>query len=109
MSEGDIRRYTLAQIREMREREGSLTDWARLEAMTDEEVEAAIADAPDSDAGPVDETVSADLINGKSAISIRLDTEILDWFRASGPGYQTRIDAALRRHVRAAKRRRKAG
>lgn len=32
----------------------------------------------------------------KAAISLRLDVEVLDWFKAQGPGYQTRINAVLR-------------
>ena len=32
----------------------------------------------------------------KQAISIRLDDDVIDWFRATGPKYQTRINAVLR-------------
>ena len=32
----------------------------------------------------------------KAAISLRLDAEVLDWFKAQGPGYQTRINAILK-------------
>jgi len=32
----------------------------------------------------------------KAAISLRLDADVLDWFKAQGPGYQTRINAVLR-------------
>lgn len=35
----------------------------------------------------------------KEAISLRLDAEVLDWFRARGPGYQTRINAVLRAYM----------
>jgi uncharacterized protein (DUF4415 family) len=38
----------------------------------------------------------------KEAISLRLDAEVLDWFRARGPGYQTRINAVLRAYKDAA-------
>jgi uncharacterized protein (DUF4415 family) len=38
----------------------------------------------------------------KEAISLRLDAEVLDWFRAQGPGYQTRINAVLRAYKDAA-------
>ena len=30
------------------------------------------------------------------AISLRIEQEVLDWFKAQGPGYQTRINAVLR-------------
>ena len=32
----------------------------------------------------------------KTSISLRIDTEVLEWFRAQGPGYQTRMNAVLR-------------
>ena len=41
---------------------------------------------------------------GKSRITIRIDTEVLDWFRAEveragGGNYQTLVNDALREHV----------
>lgn len=35
----------------------------------------------------------------KEAISIRLDSDVIAWFRATGPKYQTRINAVLRSYV----------
>lgn len=32
----------------------------------------------------------------KAAISLRVDADVLEWFKAQGPGYQTRINAVLR-------------
>jgi uncharacterized protein (DUF4415 family) len=32
----------------------------------------------------------------KSAISLRVDQDVLEWFKIQGPGYQTRINAVLR-------------
>ena len=32
----------------------------------------------------------------KSAISLRVDQDVLEWFKTQGPGYQTRINAVLR-------------
>ena len=32
----------------------------------------------------------------KSPVTIRLDADVLDWLKRSGPGYQTRINALLR-------------
>ena len=33
----------------------------------------------------------------KTAVSLRLDADVVDYFRKTGPGWQTRINAALRR------------
>ena len=35
----------------------------------------------------------------KTAVTLRLDNEVLERFRAAGPGWQTRINEALRRAV----------
>ena len=35
----------------------------------------------------------------KKPIALRLDADVLDWFQRQGPGYQTRINAALREFV----------
>ena len=37
--------------------------------------------------------------DGKKAVSIRLDKEVLEYFRQDGRGYQTRINAVLRSFV----------
>ena len=36
-------------------------------------------------------------LHPKEALNIRLDADVLDHFRSSGPGWQTRINAALRK------------
>jgi uncharacterized protein (DUF4415 family) len=32
----------------------------------------------------------------KTSISLRVDQDVLEWFKAQGPGYQTRINTVLR-------------
>jgi uncharacterized protein (DUF4415 family) len=41
----------------------------------------------------------------KRAISLRLDEDVLDWFRRSGPRYQTRMNAVLRLYVKRMRKR----
>lgn len=36
---------------------------------------------------------------GKKLVSLRLDQDVIETFRAGGPGWQSRINAALRRHL----------
>lgn len=74
------------------------TDWARVDALTDEEIEAAVRDDPD--APPIvdeDWFAGATLVmpERKEQISIRLDRDVLEHFRKY-PRYQTRINAILR-------------
>jgi uncharacterized protein (DUF4415 family) len=102
--DGNIVTYTLEELREMRARGESQTDWARLDAMTEEELEAAIASDPDWADIPLDWYKHArphyprDL---KKQVTLRLDPDSLDWFKRQGAGYQTRINAALRAFVEA--------
>ena len=41
----------------------------------------------------------------KRRISLRVDVEVLDWFKAKGPGYQTRMNRILRRVMMEGKKR----
>ncbi len=74
------------------------TDWPRLrrERAADEE--------PDREAaeGDFDWSKATVVIPpAKAAISLRLDTDVLAWFKAQGRGYQTRINAVLRSYMEA--------
>ena len=41
----------------------------------------------------------------KQRVSLRLDCEVVDWFKSKGPGYQTRINRILRRVMQEGKHR----
>ena len=43
----------------------------------------------------------------KEAISLRVDRDVLEWFRAQGPRYQSRMNAVLRTYMAQAARRRR--
>jgi uncharacterized protein (DUF4415 family) len=77
------------------------TDWARIDAMTDEEVEASIANDPDwAEFKDVDWSDAVLVIpTRKKAISIRVDEDVLDYFKSQGDGYQRRINAVLRSYM----------
>jgi uncharacterized protein (DUF4415 family) len=77
------------------------TDWARLDAMTDEEVEASIANDPDwAEFKDIDWSDAVLVIPvRKKAISIRVDEDVLDYFKSEGDGYQRRINAVLRSYM----------
>jgi uncharacterized protein (DUF4415 family) len=83
------------------------TDWARVEALTDREIAAAVRHDPD--AVPLDFDWSEAIIfepPPKLPISIRLDEDVLAFFRAAGAGYQRRIHQVLRSYM---EQRRKGG
>jgi uncharacterized protein (DUF4415 family) len=70
--------------------------------LTDVEVDAAVASDPDwAELEPIDWTRAEVVVPpGKQAISIRLDRDLIDFFKQQGPGYQKRINAVLRAYVR---------
>ena len=45
----------------------------------------------------------------KRRISLRVDAEVVDWFKSKGAGYQTRINRILRRVMMEGKKRREEG
>ena len=76
------------------------TDYRRLRRMTDQDI--ANAAARDKDAARLDiDWSSAEVVvpEAKQAISIRLDRDIVEFFKGTGPGYQTKINAVLRSYV----------
>lgn len=101
MSKENIVRYSADQIRERIARGESKSDWARVDAITDAEVEAQMRDDPDwADFIDVDWSNATIVIPvPKSALSIRLDKDVLDFFKGTGKGYQTRINAVLRHYM----------
>jgi uncharacterized protein (DUF4415 family) len=92
------------------ERVKDRTDWARVDALTDEQIEQAARSDPDWD-GLLDIDWSQVEITRparKQPISIRLDEDVLDFFKRGGTGYQKRINAVLRSYMSASKQRAKA-
>ena len=73
------------------------TGYARLDAMTDNDIAKAVGDDPDAAPLDIDWTkASLVLPPGKDVITLRLDRDVLNWLRAQGKGYQTLINQVLR-------------
>ncbi len=70
--------------------------------MTDAEIDAAVAADPDWAEFETVDWSQAEVVTPprKQAISIRLDQDLIDYFKAQGPGYQRRINAVLRSYVK---------
>ena len=74
----------------------SKTDWARLKSKT------AASVAPEHPEADIHHVMRGVVRRGlkpqppKEAISLRVEQDVLEWFKAQGPGYQTRINAVLR-------------
>ena len=100
-NEERIVRYTSEEIRQMRERGEDQTDWARVDAMTEEELEASIDHEEEGE--PDWSTLTVGIPGPKQQLTVRFDSDIIDWFKAQGPRYQTRMNAVLRSYVEAQK------
>ena len=85
------------------------TDWARVDALTDKEIEEAVRNDPDAVPLDVDWSKAVLVIPPKKkAISIRVDQDVLSYFRRQGAGYQRRINAVLRSYVQQKKNKKRA-
>ncbi len=83
----------------------SRTDWAKIKAMKDREID--LSEIPELDNHFFSE---AALWPGKKKqITIRIDPDVLDFFKQKGRGYQSVINAVLRRFMEVHQRRQKSG
>jgi uncharacterized protein (DUF4415 family) len=79
---------------------------ARLRATTDEDIERQIAEDPDLQGFDDIDWTKALLVvpPAKQPISIRLDADLLDFFKSQGSGYQGRINKVLRHYMESVKK-----
>ena len=81
-------------------RGASRSDWAKAAAMANEQLEASIAADPDEAGMVMDwDSVTVELPKPKADLHMRVDRDVLEFFRKTGKGYQTRINAVLRSYV----------
>jgi uncharacterized protein (DUF4415 family) len=109
MKEHATTTYSATDLAALRAREGSRSDLARVRDKTEAELERDIAADPDFRDVPADWVETAEALMpaaGKHLLSLRLDSGVVAWFRAQGPGYQTRMNAVLRAFMQAADKRR---
>jgi uncharacterized protein (DUF4415 family) len=82
------------------ERRKGKTNWTAVDALTDEQIEAAVRNDPDAVPLDVDWSDAVLVIpSKKKAISIRVDEDVLDYFKRQGEGYQRRMNAVLRSYM----------
>ena len=108
MSKENIVRYSADELRRMAADGKTQADWAKFDALSDDAIDAVRRSDPDF--------IDIDWSNAvavypqpKQALSIRLDQDILDFFKDSGKGYQTRINAVLRHYMQETLKAKKAG
>jgi uncharacterized protein (DUF4415 family) len=97
-SKEHITRVTLEEAKRMK----GETDYAALDAMTDEDIAKAVADDPDVASLDTDWTKARLVLPpGKENVTLRVDRDVLAWFRNSGKGFHTRMNAVLRAYMEA--------
>ena len=98
----NIVRYTDSELDAMLARGEDRSDLDRVRALTEEELEASI---DREEEGEVDwSSLQVGLPEPKRQLTLRLDADVVEWFRSRGPGYQTRMNAVLRSYVEAQRR-----
>ena len=89
------------------------TDWARVDALTNEELDKNARVDTDTLLADDEFWKMAQLVMpsdaNKERITIRLDTDVLDWLKDQGKGYQSRINSILRVFMKTDQARHKGG
>ena len=96
--------YTAEELEAMRARGEDLTDWAAVDAKTEEQLAADTASDPAWDGIPEDWYKHARAASGplvrpkenKRLVSVRYDADVIEWFKSQGRGWQARMNAVLR-------------
>ena len=85
-----IVRHSLSQVRTMRDRGEDKTS----------------PDAPEAESLGAEFWKSARVVmpSGKTSVHLRLDSDIVEWFKANGKGHLTRMNSVLRAYVETQKR-----
>ncbi len=94
----NIKSYTAAELKA--KRADSLSDLTKVDAMTDEELERRIAEDED-ERGLKPDWTRARLVwpAPKQSVHLRLEQDIIDFFKSHGKGHITRMQAVLKAYV----------
>jgi uncharacterized protein (DUF4415 family) len=99
-------RYTARQIKTRISRGEDRTDWRKVDAVTGKPLEASIQADGDDVQGEPDWTQAIMGIPGPNDhINIRIDHDVLEWFKSKGRGYQTLMNNVLREFVKSRQQR----
>jgi uncharacterized protein (DUF4415 family) len=86
--------------RRLSARQKGKTDWKRVEAKGDKALDSAIAADLDANVRDADWTRARLVMpRRKESIHLRLDPDILAWYRQQGHGYLTRMNAVLKAYM----------
>jgi uncharacterized protein (DUF4415 family) len=80
----------------------SLSDWERVDALPDEEID--LSDCPEISPEMFAKAIVRRGIKSappKVQLTLRIDNDVVEWFKSQGRGYQSRINALLRAYMEA--------
>jgi uncharacterized protein (DUF4415 family) len=80
----------------------SVSDWQRLNTMADEAID--LSDCPEITPEQFAKAVvrqGLPMDKNKAQVTLRIDSEVLEWFKSQGRGYQTQINRLLRAYMEA--------
>ena len=78
----------------------SKTDWKRLSEMDDKDIDT--SDIPELDDAFFQNAKLR--VPSKQPVTLRIDSDVLMWFKSQGQGYQTRINKLLRAYMESQQR-----
>jgi uncharacterized protein (DUF4415 family) len=94
----NIKRYTAAELRAKRTQ--SRTDLGRVDAQTDEELERLVTEDEDERDTHADWTQAKLILpHAKQSVHLRLEQEIISFFKSKGKGHISRMQAVLKAYV----------
>jgi uncharacterized protein (DUF4415 family) len=96
--DNNIISYTANELKAKRAE--SLTDWRKVDAMTDNELDEIIA-SDDDERGFAPDWTKAELVlpGSKLSVNLRLDRDIVEFFKGQGRGHISRMQAVLKAYV----------
>ena len=80
----------------------SQTDWKRVDAQQNEDID--LSETPEISTEMFARAIvrrGLKPATRKTQLTLRVDSEVLDWYKQQGAGYQTKINALLRSYMEA--------
>jgi len=96
-----IVRYTSEELEAMEKRGETFTNYAYLDALTEEELQASIDH--DEEGVPDWSTVQKGIPGFQEPVTLRVDRDVIAWFASQGPGHEERMARVLLAYVNAKK------
>ncbi len=78
------------------------TDWERIDALKDKDID--LSETPEISAEMFARSIvrrGLKVAPRKTQLTLRVDSDVLDWYKKQGAGYQTKINALLRSYMEA--------